>query len=120
MLEWPIIAVLVNILAVMGLSAALIALSVISLYLARFLRPKNVKKLFDAEIPSFKEITGTLKFFGQEIAANAKLDTQRDVQLDALERRTSSLEGSLELQEEVLRRLVNELRLLAPGDKDDD
>jgi hypothetical protein len=64
----------------------------VGLYLARFLRPKHFWKLITAELPRFKDVSGTMKVFGQELAAHATLDTVRDRENEALDRRVSILE----------------------------
>ncbi|HVG44149.1 MAG TPA: hypothetical protein VM890_05440 [Longimicrobium sp.] len=64
----------------------------VGLYLARFLRPKHFWKLITAELPKFKDVSGTMKVFGQELAAHATLDTVRDRENEALDRRVSILE----------------------------
>jgi len=62
------------------------------LYLARFIRPKHIWKLVTAEPPKFKTVGGSAKILGQELAANATLDTARDRELEALDRRVAILE----------------------------
>lgn len=64
----------------------------VGLYLARFLRPKYVWKLITAEPPEFKIVSGSAKILGQELAATATLDTVRDQEIGALNRRVAVLE----------------------------
>lgn len=64
----------------------------VGLYLARFLRPKHLWRLLTAELPKFKDVSGTMKVLGQELAAHATLDTVRDREIEALDRRLKILE----------------------------
>ena len=67
----------------------------VGLYLARFLRPKHFWKLVTAELPKFKAVAGSAKVLGQEIAANATLETARDRENEALDRRVTILEEQM-------------------------
>jgi hypothetical protein len=64
----------------------------VGLYLARFLRPKHFWKLITGELPKFKDVGGTMKVFGQELAGHATLDTMRDLEIEALGQRLKILE----------------------------
>lgn len=64
----------------------------IGLYLARFLRPKHFWRLLTAELPKFKDVSGTMKVFGQELAGHATLDTARDREMEAMGRRLGRVE----------------------------
>jgi len=64
----------------------------VGLYLAHFLRPKHFWKLLTAELPKFKDVSGTMKLFGQELAGHATLDTVRDLEIEALGQRLKVLE----------------------------
>jgi len=64
----------------------------VGLYLARFLRPKHFWKLVTAEPPEFKTVGGSAKILGQELAATTTLDTVRDREIEALNRRIAALE----------------------------
>ena len=67
----------------------------IGLYLARFLRPKHFWRLLTAELPKFKDVSGTMKVFGQELAGHATLDTARDREIEALGLRLGKVEGQV-------------------------
>ena len=64
----------------------------VGLYLARFLRPKHFWKLVTGELPKFKDVSGTMKVFGQELAGHATLDTVRDLEIEALGQRLGRVE----------------------------
>src|SRR5829696_2580567 len=64
----------------------------VGLYLARFLRPKHFWKLITGELPKFKDVGGTMKLFGQELAGHATLDTVRDLEIEALGQRLRRVE----------------------------
>lgn len=63
-----------------------------ALYLARFLRPKHLWWLLTADLPKFKRVGGSVTVLGQELAANATLDTARAQESNALDRRVARLE----------------------------
>jgi hypothetical protein len=67
----------------------------VGLYLARFLRPKHFWKLITGELPKFKDVSGTMKLFGQELAGHATLDTVRDLEIEALGQRIAVLEAQV-------------------------
>ena len=67
----------------------------VGLYLARFLRPKHFWKLITGELPKFKDVSGTMKVFGQELAGHATLDTVRDREIKALGQRLTVIEEQM-------------------------
>jgi hypothetical protein len=70
---------------------------VVTLYLARFLRPSHLKRLVTADLPVFSKIGGEAEVMGQKLALNAELDTRQLVELDTAQT------GLLELREAVRR-----------------
>lgn len=62
------------------------------LYFARYLRPKHIRMLVAADLPEFKDVGGKLKVFGQELSAQATLETSRDRVVRVLDRRVTVLE----------------------------
>ena len=67
-----------------------------SLYLVRFLRPRNLWALLTAELPAFRRVGGTAKVLGQELTLNAELDERRDLQLQTIARRLEAVETQIE------------------------
>ena len=64
----------------------------IALYFSRFLRPKHLWRLLTAELPKFEKVGGSVTVLGQELAASATLDTAREREINALDRRVTILE----------------------------
>ena len=71
---------------------------IVTLYLARFLRPSHLKRLVTADLPIFRKIGGEAEVMGQKLAINAELETRREAKL-----------GNTEAQLQELRRMVKEL-----------
>lgn len=67
----------------------------IALHLARYLRPKHIRRLATADLPEFKDVGGKLTVFGQELTAHATLETARDQEIRALDRRLALLEEQM-------------------------
>ena len=67
----------------------------VGLYLARFLRPKHLWRLLTAELPKFEKVGGSVTVLGQELAASATLDTAREREIGALDRRVTILEEQI-------------------------
>jgi hypothetical protein len=67
-------------------------LYITSLYLARFLRPRNAWTLMSGTLPSLTRVEGTAKVLGQELTLNAEVDRRRDQQLLQIEQRLEKLE----------------------------
>ncbi|HEX8362530.1 MAG TPA: hypothetical protein VF613_20590 [Longimicrobium sp.] len=63
-----------------------------SLYLARFLRPRNAWMLLSGGLPSLTRVEGTAKVMGQELTLNAEVDKRRDQQLSRIDQRLEELE----------------------------
>jgi hypothetical protein len=66
-------------------------LYVTSLYLARFLRPRNARALMSGGLPALTRVEGTAKVMGQELTVNANLD--KSDRLSMLEKRMHVLEA---------------------------
>ncbi|HEX8673756.1 MAG TPA: hypothetical protein VF710_17805, partial [Longimicrobium sp.] len=54
---------------------------IVTLYLARFLRPSHLKRLVLADLPVFSKIGGEAEVMGQKLALNAELETSREAKL---------------------------------------
>lgn len=65
----------------------------ITLHFARYLRPKHIRRLVTADLPEFKGVGGKLTLFGQEM--HATLETARDQEIRALDRRMALLEDQM-------------------------
>lgn len=87
-LAWP---PLLWTLRVLLLVAAGGGIFVTLLYMARFLRPRNVLALLKAELPAFQRVGGTAKLLGQELSLNAELDERRDLQFESMEQRFDAI-----------------------------
>jgi len=76
-------------------------LYVTSLYLARFLRPRNAWSLISGTLPSLTRVEGTAKVMGQELTVNADLDkadrlSTLEQRMQVLETRVSELIGTFD------------------------
>ena len=65
------------------------------LYLARFFRPKHIWRLITGDLPEFREVGGSAKAFGQEIAVKGTLDNEQDRQIRAMGEQVARLEERL-------------------------
>ena len=97
-LAWPpLVWILRTALSALGLAAILLA----ALFMVRFLRVKNVKAMWNAEMPRLRRLGGNAELFGQKLALNADLDNDRDEQIRALhesvERLTEQQAGQLDM-----------------------
>lgn len=95
---WTARIALLIVLAGAGLAALL--------YFARFLRPKHFLGMLQADLPRLREIGGSGKLLGQELALNAKLDDAREEQVRSHERRLEQVEQRQKGMENILRQVV--------------
>lgn len=65
-------------------------LYILTLYLARFLRPANARALFSGGLPALTSVGGTAKVLGQELTLNA--DVQGPDRLSLIEDRVRVVE----------------------------
>ena len=96
LLLWPPLLWAVRLLL---LVYAVAILYVTSLYLARFLRPRNAWTLMSGALPSLTRVEGTAKVMGQELTVNANLDnadrlSTLEQRMQVLETRVSELTGT--------------------------
>jgi len=68
---------------------------VVTLYLARFLRPSHLKRLVTADLPVFSKIGGEAEVMGQKLALNAELDTRRKAELGATQTKLLELHDAV-------------------------
>jgi hypothetical protein len=68
---------------------------VVTLYLARFLRPSHLKRLVRADLPVFSKIGGEAEVMGQKLALSAELDTRQLVELDATRTKLFELQDAI-------------------------
>lgn len=79
-----------------------------ALHLARYLRPKHIRRLVTADLPEFKDVGGKLTVFGQELSAHGTLETPRDREVHVLDRRVTVLEKQvINLQQLMTKALMN-------------
>ena len=89
------------------------AVWILLLYFVRFLRPKHVWRMMQAELPTFRAVGGSAKVLGQELALQGELtrgvgSLENRVQL--LERQMQEALSSIELTQRVI---------LAPGGRNE-
>jgi hypothetical protein len=68
---------------------------IVTLYLARFLRPSHLKRLVTADLPVFSKIGGEAEVMGQKLALNAELETRRKVELGATQTKLLELHNAV-------------------------
>jgi hypothetical protein len=66
---------------------------IVTLYLARFLRPSHLKRLVTADLPVFSKVGGEAEVMGQKLALSAELDTSRKVELVATQTKLLELQN---------------------------
>ncbi|MBA2244019.1 MAG: hypothetical protein H0W11_03625 [Gemmatimonadetes bacterium] len=93
LLSWPpLLWTARALLLVLLVSAGIVT----ALFMVRFFRPTNLRALLLADLPSLASFSASLKVLGQELSANASLDTKRDQQIRALEERLRDVEATTE------------------------
>ena len=85
------------------------------LYLARFFRPKHIRRLVTADLPAFRKVGGTAKLMGQELAINAELDSERDKQLTNLYDRLVTMEEGFDSLSKSVGSVIAEVRTFKEG-----
>jgi hypothetical protein len=81
-------------------------LYITSLYLARFLRPRNAWSLMTGGLPSLTRVEGTAKVLGQELTVNANVNEAG---------RFQTIEQRVEILEKSILKLVGAADPLLPG-----
>ena len=66
------------------------------LYLARFFRPKHIRALLVAELPTFKHVAAEIKVLGQELKASGELVLQVADEEATMLRRLNVLESHVQ------------------------
>lgn len=87
-LGWPPV---VWMLRAVLLAVGLMVIFLVGLYVVRFVRPKNLKAMWDAGLPRLKSFGAKGEFFGQKLDLSAELDSDRDEQIRLLGERIESL-----------------------------
>ena len=85
-----------------GVGSSFIAL----LYLARFFRPKHIRALLTAELPTFKHVAAEVKVLGQELKASGDLVLEINREESAVMRRLEILEEQVRSLLGIVRRTV--------------
>lgn len=86
-LVWAVRVVLFMLVCVLGYIGLL--------YFVRFLRPKHAWHLVKADLPVFRNVGATAKFLGQELSANATLETTQNEQIAGLDTRLRRAEDQI-------------------------
>ncbi len=85
---------------------------VVALYFVRFLRPKHVKRLLTADLPTIHALGGSAEVLGQKLELNATLDHQRDAEIRALEQGLQAAVGMIEQLSSANEALTNAVQRL--------
>ena len=68
---------------------------IVTLYLARFLRPSHLKRLVLADLPVFSKIGGEAEVMGQKLVLSAEIETGREDLADATAKRLVELQSAV-------------------------
>jgi hypothetical protein len=75
---------------------------IVTLYLARFLRPRHLKRLVTADLPIFRKIGGEAEVLGQKVSLSAEFEEEYVVQLKSALNRLGAAEGAIRRLETTL------------------